>query len=80
MEAAHIVSPDKRWGMIYDEGTLERAIRIDADVDVDFYDLDADDGRETFECQCGRSIWISSPSDSGGRWFLSWSVPSGDLE
>ncbi len=73
--AAHIVSPDRRWGELYDECTMENAIVVPhgdgGDDDFDRLELNMSDGRETYECTCGRAIWIADRgTPNRGRWFL----------
>ena len=71
--AGHIVSPDRRWGELYDECTMEAAAHTSCeDDDFDWFELEKSDGRETFECTCGRAIWIADRGTlNRGRWFVS---------
>ena len=72
--AANIVSPDDRWGTLYDGREIDRgldAAPTNEDEDYTTYTFQWDAGRETFECSCGRAIWIASRRILDGRGFVS---------
>lgn len=75
------VSSDARWGMLYDENELERAFDAahDATDTDDTYAFLDQDGRRTFECPCGRALWIADRREAGqpsaGRWLITSSAP-----
>lgn len=72
--ASDTVSPDARWGTLYDEKELENAV-VEAESSAETYLLLDEDGRRAFECPCGRAVWIADRKKSGqpstGRWFMS---------
>lgn len=84
---ANIVSPDERWGQIYDGREIDRAADFDLveasgdrpSNDLDVFVFQPEDGRETFECSCGQAIWIASRQASGGRWFVLIDVGDRDM-
>jgi hypothetical protein len=64
-------SPDPRWGKIYDGRELDRALEASSDDDpVETYAFNDDEGRDTFECACGKAIWIADRQTTEGRWFV----------
>jgi hypothetical protein len=77
--AANIASPDARWGKLHSSYELERASE-DSNDDWHTYVFRWDDGRESFECSCGRAIWIANDKAAGGRWFVDPSPQASTVE
>lgn len=76
--AADTISPDERWGTIYDDREGDRAYDPDLNSNnehLERYTFHDRDGRTTFECQCRNAIWIRDRTEAGdrhgpdGRWF-----------
>jgi hypothetical protein len=68
--AANIAEPDERSGTLYDGREIDRGFNA-GNEDRTTYTFQWDDGRETFECSCGRAIWIANRRIPDGRWFVS---------
>jgi hypothetical protein len=75
--AANIVSPNKRWGSLFDDLEMDRAFDPEEAAAEDGdrenfnrYTFCSNMGRETFECQCGGSIWVADRQGPEGRWFV----------